>query len=193
MQFITEPSRELEIVAEADVLVAGGGPGGLPAAIAAARHGAKTILIERYGFLGGLATAGLIVPLLGHTAASRIMPLHGDVTNRSKRPIVEGLLRETVDRMHALRGAPTWQESLEAWAIRFNPEAFKLVADEMVKEAGVQLLLHSLVTHPILSDGRIMGLVIESKSGRQAILGKVVIDATGDADVAFRAGAETTK
>jgi len=95
--------------------------------------------------------------------------------------------------MHALRGAPTWQESLEAWAIRFNPEAFKLVADEMVKEAGVQLLLHSLVTHPILSDGRIMGLVIESKSGRQAILGKVVIDATGDADVAFRAGAETTK
>jgi hypothetical protein len=193
MKTVHEPSRELPVVAEADVLVAGGGPGGLPAAIAAARQGAKTILIERYGFLGGLATASLVVPILGHTAASKIMPLYGDIANRSKMPIVEGLLREIVERMHALRGAPTWQEALEWWGIRFNAEAFKRVADEMVKEAGVQLFLHSLVTEPILTDGRITGLVIESKSGRQAILGKVVIDATGDADVAFRAGASTTK
>lgn len=194
MAFITERSRrDLEIVAEADVIVAGGGPGGLPAAVAAARNGAKTILIERYGFLGGNATAGLVVPILGHTAASRIMPLYGDISNRSNIPIAEGLLKETVERMHKLRGAPSWQEALNFWGIKFNAEAFKRVADEMVIESGVKLFLHSLVADTIVDNDRIIGLIIESKSGRQAIMGKVVIDATGDADVAFHAGASTTK
>jgi 2-polyprenyl-6-methoxyphenol hydroxylase-like FAD-dependent oxidoreductase len=193
MKNIYEPAREVPVVAEADVVVAGGGPGGLPAAIAAARHGAKTILIERYGFLGGLATAALVVPILGHTASGRIMPLHGDIADRSRVPIVEGLLRETVERMHALRGAPSWQEALQWWGIRFNAEAFKRVADEMVQEVGVRLFLHTLVTDAIVENGRIVGLIIENKSGRQAILGEIVIDATGDADVAFRAGAVTTK
>ena len=179
MRTITEPKREIPIVAEADVVVCGGGPGGLPAAIAAARHGANVLLIERYGFLGGLATAGLVAPMLGHTAS------------RSNRPIVEGLLRETVERMHALGGAPSWQEACQEWGIRFNAEAFKYVADEMVQEAGVNLLLHTLVTGAIVEDGRITALITESKSGRQAVVGRVVIDATGDADVAFRAGAPT--
>ncbi len=178
-QRITEPARELPVVEEADVVVAGGGPGGLPAAIAAARHGARVVLIERYGFLGGLATAGLVAPILGHTAS------------RSTTPIVEGLLREVTERMHALGGAPTWEEACQEWGIRFDAEAFKYVADEMVQETGVNLLLHALVTDAILEDGRIRGVIVESKSGRQAVLGKVVIDATGDADVAFRAGAPT--
>ncbi|RKY63926.1 MAG: FAD-dependent oxidoreductase, partial [Candidatus Latescibacterota bacterium] len=90
MRTITEPPREIPVVAEADVVVCGGGPGGFPAAIAAARHGAKTILIERYGFMGGLATAGLVAPILGHTA------------HESNTPIVEGILREVTERMHAL-------------------------------------------------------------------------------------------
>ena len=179
MHTIIEPGREIPVVIEADIVVCGGGPGGLPAAVAAARHGANVLLIERYGFLGGLATAGLIAPLLGHAAS------------RGNRPIVEGLLRETVERMHALGGAPSWQEACQEWGIRFNAEAFKRVADEMVQEAGVNLLLHTLVTDAIVEDDRITALVIESKSGRQAVVGKVVIDATGDAEVAFRAGAPT--
>jgi len=179
MRTITEPKREMPIIAEADVVVCGGGPGGLPAAIAAARHGAKVLLIERYGFLGGLATAGLVAPMLGHTAS------------RSITPIVEGLLRETVERMHNLGGAPSWQEACQEWGIRFNAEAFKYVADQMVQEAGVDLLLHTFVTDAIVEEGRITGLIIESKSGRQAVVGQVVIDATGDGDVAFRAGVPT--
>jgi hypothetical protein len=143
MHAITEPGREIPVVIEADIVVCGGGPGGLPAAVAAARHGANVLLIERYGFLGGLATAGLIAPLLGHAAS------------RSNRPIVEGLLRETVERMHALGGAPSWQEACQEWGIRFNAEAFKRVADEMVQEAGVNLLLHTLVTDAIVEDDRI--------------------------------------
>lgn len=179
MKTITESTRSLPVVAETDVIVAGGGPGGLPAAIAAARHGAQVVLIERYGFLGGLATAGLVAPILGHTAS------------RSSTPIVEGLLRETTERMHKLGGAPSWPEACQEWGIRFDAEAFKRVADQMVQEAGVHLLLHTFVADVLVEEGRIAGVLIESKSGRQAMVGKVVIDATGDADVAFRAGAPT--
>jgi len=178
---ITEPAREIPVIAEADVIVAGGGPGGLPAAIAAARHGAHVVLIERYGFLGGLATAGLVAPILGHTAS------------RSTTPIVEGHLKEITERMHALGGAPSWEEACQEWGIRFNAEAFKRVADEMVQEAGVNLLLHTLVTNAIVRDDQITALIVENKSGRQAVVGKVIIDATGDADVAFRAGAPTKR
>jgi hypothetical protein len=176
---ITEPQREIPIIEEADVVVCGGGPGGLPAAIAAARHGMKVLLIERYGFLGGLATAGLVAPILGHTAS------------RGTLPIVEGLLREIVERMHTIGSAPSWSEACSEWGVRFDAEAFKYVADEMAQEAGVNLLLHTLVTDAIVVDGVIQGLVIESKSGRQAVAGKLVVDATGDADVSFRAGAPT--
>jgi ribulose 1,5-bisphosphate synthetase/thiazole synthase len=179
MKTLTEPQREIPIVADVDVVVAGGGPGGFPAAVAAAREGAKVLLIEKYGFLGGLATAGLVAPMLGHTAS------------RSHTPIVEGLLKEMTERMHAIGGAPTWEEALQEWGIRFDAEAFKVVADQMVKEAGVDLLLHTAVTDAVVEDGRIKALIIESKSGRQAVTADVVIDATGDADVAFRAGAPT--
>ncbi|MGC9467945.1 MAG: FAD-dependent oxidoreductase [Anaerolineae bacterium] len=181
MKTMTDVQRELPVVAEADVVVAGAGPGGLPAAVSAARNGAKVVLIERYGFMGGLATAGLVAPILGHTASE------------SHRPIVEGLLKEMTERMHALGGAPTWEAACQEWGIRFNAEALKVVADRMVKEAGVELLLHTLVTDTIVEEGEIEALIIESKSGRQAVAGKVFIDATGDADVAFRAGAPTTQ
>jgi hypothetical protein len=176
----TEPARQIPVVAEADVVVCGGGPGGFSAAIAAARHGAKTVLIERYGFLGGLASAGLISPLLAHTAA------------QSHTPIVEGLLREITERMHAIGGAATWQDALQDWGVRFDAEALKIVLDEMCLEAGVQLLLHSWLADVVMTDGTIAAAIVENKSGRQAVTGKLFVDATGDADVAYRAGAKTT-
>ena len=180
MQAISEATRRVPVVAEADVVVCGGGPGGFAAAIAAARHGAKTVLIERYGFMGGLATAGLVARILGHTASS------------SHRPIVEGILRELIERMHAINGCPTWEEVLQDWGIRFDAEALKIVLDEMVTEAGVELLLHSYVADTVVDDGVIRAVLVENKSGRQAVAGRVFIDGTGDADVAVRAGAPTT-
>ncbi len=177
MPTITEPSRDLPLYADVDVVVCGGGPGGLPAAIAAVRHGARTLLIERYGYLGGLATAGLVAPILGHHA------------HKSAKPIVEGLLKELTERMHALGGAPTWEEALEKWGINFDAEALKWAADMMVQEAGVKVLLHTLVTNVIMQGDRIAAVIVENKSGRQAVKARIVVDATGDADVAFRAGA----
>ena len=180
MRTITEALRETPVVAEADVVVCGGGPGGFPAAIAAARHGARTVLIERYGFLGGLATAGLVAPVLAHTASA------------SSTPIVEGILREITERMHAIGGAPTWQNTLSLWGIPFDAEALKIVLDEMCQEVGVNLMLHTLITDVVTAGDGIAAVLVETKSGRQAIAGQVFIDATGDADVAYRAGAPTT-
>ncbi len=181
MRTVTEPAREVPVVIEADVVVCGGGPGGFPAAIAAARHGARTVLVERYGFMGGLATAGLVAPILAHTASE------------SHTPIVEGILKEITERMHALGCAPSWEEALGEWGVRFDSEALKLVIDEMCQEAGVQLMLHSTVTAVVMAGERIAAAIVESKSGRQAVAGKVFVDATGDADVAARAGAPTTQ
>ena len=186
MRTIHEAPREIPVVAEADVVVCGGGPGGFPAAIAAARHGAKTLLIERYGFLGGLATAGLVSPVLGHTAS-------GVGSNASNTPIVEGILREITERMHALDGAPEWAATLTRWGIEFDAEALKIVLDELLQEAGVELLLHTVITDVVMDGDRILAVVVENKSGRQAVAGKLFIDATGDADIAARAGAPTTK
>ena len=179
IQEIRETARRVPVVADADVVVAGGGPGGLPAAIAAARHGARVVLIERFGYLGGLATAGLVAPILGHTASN------------SRKPIVEGILKELTERMHDLGGAPSWHDACEEWGIRFDAETFKYVADVLTADAGLCLYLHSLVTDVIVEDRRIVAFVMENKSGRQAVTGKVFVDATGDADAAFRAGVRT--
>ena len=180
MRTVHEPAREIPVIAEAEVVVCGGGPGGFSAAIAAARHGAKTVLIERYGFLGGLATAGLVAPILAHTASE------------SHTPIVEGLLREITERMHALGGAPSWEEALQHWGIPFDAEALKVVLDDLCQEAGVELLLHSYIADVQREGETIQAVMVENKSGRQAVTGKVFVDATGDADIAYRAGAPTT-
>jgi hypothetical protein len=183
MKAIVEKRRETEVVAEVDVVVAGGGPAGLAAATAAARNGAETILVERYGYLGGLATGGLVICLVE--------------TDRYDY----GICREVVDGLCDLKAAklnkasgetPRWVEGAsfsgeESW--NFDPQALKCVADKLVTESGADLLFHSYSVAPVVKGKKVQGIIVEGKSGRQTILGKVVVDTTGDADVAAASGA----
>jgi hypothetical protein len=180
MAAVAEAQRNIPIIADVDVCVIGGGPGGLPAAIAAARQGARTMLIEMQGFLGGMATSGQVGPILAITA------------NRSSEPTVAGLLVELCDRLAAIGQGKTYEECLKARCAPFGVEGLKIIADRMLHEAGVRTLLHAFFVDSVVEDGRTTHAIIESKSGRQAIRAKVFVDATGDADVAFRAGAECT-
>lgn len=180
MQTIVQPQKQIPVIADVDVCVIGGGPGGLPAAIASARQGANTMLVEMQGFLGGMATAGFVGPILGHTAS------------QSPTPVVEGILKDLATRMADIGQAVEWEDSLKASGVAFNAEGLKIVADRMVQEAGVRVLFHAFFVDSVVEAGRITHAIIESKSGRQAVAAKVFVDATGDADVAYRAGAECT-
>lgn len=173
-----EPARQVPVVDKVDVLVAGGGPAGLIAGIAAARNGARTLVVERYGFLGGMATNGLVGPVLG------ILPLY------TPGRIVGGIPWEMLVRMAGLGGAIL---GTEGPYISFDPEVMKYVADRMILEAGVRLRLHSFATAVVPGGDRVDGVILESKSGRQAVLAKVIVDATGDADLAAWAGAPVEK
>ncbi|HJN17507.1 MAG TPA: FAD-dependent oxidoreductase [Armatimonadota bacterium] len=170
--FITEPSREIPVRWEADVVVCGGGPAGTAAALAAARNGAKTILLERHGCLGGLATGGLVLAL----------PTFED----TDRPIIRGIGGEMRERMLETH------ECEYRWAnggSLFDPEAMKWVSIRMCKEAGVKILHHVWVAGAHVEDGAVSGVIVESKAGRLAVRGKLFIDATGDGDVFASAGA----
>ena len=179
---IIEKQREIKVVEEADVVVIGSGPGGLPAAISAAREGAKTILIERYGTLGGLATTCLMGPIFGYA------PVAASVN----KPILGGIAVELIRNLQNIGGAPDDNDIV--WAsVKFDPELFKHVADRMVTDAGIILYLHSWCVSAIVENNHIDAIVIESKSGRQAIRGKMFIDATGDGDIIAFSGASFTK
>ncbi len=167
---VAEPARMLPVVAEVDVVVSGGGPAGLGAAVGAARQGAKTLLIERNAFLGGAATAALM--------AVWNMPLEH----------MSGFAHELTSRLIARGGAVGGGP-----ATPFDPEQFKEVALEFVQENNIQLLLYSNVVAPIVNNGLVGGVVVENKGGRQAILAKEVIDCTGDADLAAAAGVPFVK
>ncbi len=158
--------------AEAEVVVVGGGPSGLCAAIAAAEEGADTLLIERYGFLGGMATAGLVNPFMTWLAGGQ--------------PVIEGIFARLRER---LKEADAW--SLDPEGARFDPETLKLVADEMVLDAGVRLRLHSMLAAVEAEGGHVHRLALVSKSGMEAARGRVFVDCTGDADLCAWAGAET--
>lgn len=181
--FIREPEREIIVLDQVDVLVAGAGVAGCAAAIAAARTGARTLLVERNGALGGVATMGLM---------ANIGNLFSD---QQGRPVIDGLAREVVQRL-VVRGAAS-----EHWAAREVPgcvidsEQLKVLLIEMLREAGVGVLTHVLATRPVLAEAStpeqrvVAGAYIETKVGRQAVLAKQVIDATGEADLASQAGA----
>ncbi|MGH3342804.1 MAG: FAD-dependent oxidoreductase [Carbonactinosporaceae bacterium] len=184
-------SREITVAEPVDVLVAGGGPAGIAAAVAAARRGARTALVERFGYLGGNLTAGLVGPCM--TSYS----LDGS------HQLVRGVFDEFVRRMEALGGAihPSKTRAGDAYSgfivyghdkvTPFEPEAAKTVAMEMCLEAGVRLLLHTFVVDVTSENGRIMGLVCASKSGLHVQPSTVVVDCTADADVSSRSGANT--
>jgi succinate dehydrogenase/fumarate reductase flavoprotein subunit len=199
-QPIIEPERELPIRRDCEVLVVGGGPAGIAAATAAARNGAHTVLLERYGGLGGLATGGLIILLL-------------TMDDGEGEQVIAGLCQELVDRLdqrnctvYPERGEwgsadPDLVERYSRWglvwgrnpavvrySVAFDPEEFRFVANDMVTAAGVELLLHAWGARAIMEDDRIAAVALESKSGREAIRARVVIDATGDGDIFASAG-----
>lgn len=178
MDYVVEPERRIPVLTSADVVVVGGGPAGLAAAIAAARNGATTALIERNNCFGGNATSGMVMALGGYTSW----------TEPHER-VVGGIPQELFSRMVDIGGA----RDSGGVILEYDPEAFKTVADEMVLDAGIVPFLNSLGVSPWMNGTDIRGVIIESKSGRHAIPAQVVVDATGDADIAARAGVPTEK
>lgn len=209
MKTITEPARKIKVWREADVVVVGGGPGGVASAISAARNSAKTVLIERYGHLGGMATGGLV----------NIIPNLSDISGKQH---IYGLTMELINQLDKRGGASYTRKkdrgSADKKAVAYyldanlgwfyvrkdhntgaqrvlysavvDPEILKDELNDMVLGAGAELLLHSWGTQVIMERNSVKGIFFESKSGRQAILGKVIIDATGDGDMFVAAGAE---
>jgi hypothetical protein len=199
---VDEPRVPLPVAATADLVVVGGGPAGIAAAVAGARNGLKVVLLERYPYLGGLASGGMVLVL-------------DDMCN-GPEVSVRGLCAEMIERLER-RGLavtppeqdrcsdPTLWRKWSRWGVfdfhshvkpqpicyatAFDPDGYKTVANEMVGEAGVEVRLHSWFSRAIVEEGRIRGVICDSKEGRHAVLGEAVIDATGDLDVAASAGA----
>ena len=176
MEKIFEPAREIDVVEKTDVLVVGGGPSGIAAAIAAARQGARTMLVESYGSFGGTIT---------HAGVEAVAWFRHENTIEAG-----GILKEIEDTAAAMGASHPECQSLSQ---ALDTELFKYVADRMILKAGVTPLLHCSAVSALVEDGKICGIITESKSGRQAILAERVIDCTGDADIAAMAGAPYSK
>jgi hypothetical protein len=188
--FITEPQRQTPIVADVDIAIIGGGTAGIMAAVAAARTGAKTLVVERHAHLGGYFACQP-----GGAFGQSFQDMNGNL-------VIKGLPWEFMERLIAAGGAVGPREIEpppgNEWHIgQSRPvvhyEAVKTLAFEMMEEEGVQLLLHTLTVGAIVEERAVRGVIVENKSGRQAILAKVVVDSSGDADVAAYAGAPFEK
>lgn len=164
MSHIFEARKKIPVYSSADVVVIGGGPAGVCVAISASRNGAKTLLIERYGFLGGLSTGGLVITLYG-----------GSYDGKS---IVGGLYQEIITKLRARKEADAAEEPT------ISPEGLKFILDEYKDKENIELYLHSLAVNAIVDDKteQLKYIVLEGKGGRLAVEGKVFVDATGDAD-----------
>lgn len=174
--FILEPARHVPVIRRTDVLVVGSGPGGLAAALAAARAGVEVTMVERFGCYGGNIT---------------VVGVEGLAWYRHEQTVeANGIGREFEERAKAMGAAVPESQSL---SYELDSEGFKLVADRLVEESGVHGMMHRTFVAPVMDGDRIAGIIVESKAGREAILAKVVIDATGDADVAVRCGAPASK
>ena len=199
---VTSEDLRATSVRRSDVVVVGGGPAGVSAAVAAARSGASVTLLERYAALGGLAAGGMVLVL-------------DDMINGDEISVT-GIVSEYVERLEKIglgvappvedrRGSKDMWNKWGRWgtfdfhsvakpnpicyAVAFDPDGWKRVSNDLVRDAGVNLRLHSWFSQPVVDDGRMKGVVCETKSGPQAVLGEIVIDTTGDIDVAARAGA----
>lgn len=177
--WIEEPARQTPVRYKYDVVVAGGGSAGLCAAIAAARTGADTMLIERHAFCGGNAT--LFLPLLSFL-------------DQQGNEVIKGIAKEVIDRVIELGGClGHGRDPLHISYTPVDPEIFKRVVIEKLEEAGVHVLLHTLIVGAQAENGRVSHMLTENKSGRAAIAGDWFIDATGDGDLAYFAGAPWEK
>ncbi|HSB99449.1 MAG TPA: FAD-dependent oxidoreductase [Burkholderiaceae bacterium] len=178
---VDEPARPVPLLAECDVLVVGGGPAGIAAAVCAARHGARTLLVERYGFLGGMGTAGGVTNFAG---------LYGRRDGQTVQ-LVHGVVDELLERIDALGGLNAPQDGLQG-RIRvrsYDVPAYKCAADQLLLAAGVRLLFHAWLAGAMCdAQGRLTAAVVETKSGRGAIRAGWFVDASGDADLAHHAG-----
>ncbi len=165
MQTIIQERRETPVLGQYDVIVVGGGPAGVGAALASGRLGKRTLLVEQYGFLGGMWTAGLVIPIW-------------DWENKG------GIIKELIDDINA-----AGKNSSSGPLYTFDIEAMKLLLDRKMREAGVDVLLHTLFADTVMEGSSVCGILVENKSGRGAYLAPIIIDCTGDGDVAARAGA----
>lgn len=170
----SEPQKQIPVVAQVDVLVLGAGPAGMGAAVWAARSGASTMLVEQTGDAGGISTVGLMSHWTGRTTGG----FYEEILERSAD------LSDSFKVDYGFNGSPRQI---------INPERLKTVFLQMLKDAGVRLRLYTFASDVIMKENVLCGVILESKSGREAVMAKVVIDCTGDGDIAAKAGAEYTK
>ncbi len=180
-QFVVEPKRKTKVIGAYDVVVLGGGPAGIAAAAAAGRLGRTVLLVERYGFLGGMGTAAGVTNFCGLHAN-----VHGEI-----RQVVHGVADELLARIARLGGLNAPHLVLgKTMAQAYDTAAYKCAADELLLARGVAILFHALATGVAMdTPERIGALLIETKSGRAAVRGRVFIDCSGDGDLAAFAGA----
>jgi hypothetical protein len=176
MPTIALPAEEIPVIADLDVLVVGGGPAGITAALAAARHGARTMIIEQFNCLGGVATAA------GHGHIC-LYSSWGNPQWGTDEQVVAGLAEEIAQRVTAAGWGVYDRRNCD-----FEVEGMKIVLEQMAAEAGVRIRYHTFFSRTLVEAGRVVGVVVQSKSGRQAVLARRIVDATGDGDVAASAG-----
>ena len=184
-----EQAKEINVYGSYDVIVIGGGCAGFPAAIAAARNGAKTLVVERFPFFGGTATASLMANIVGFR--NQVEPNYLQTT----KGIGEELILKLMEAGGAEKSLNTYESERRSdtkgdlsYNFAFDTELFKYTVLKMVLEAGAEILFHTYFSDVIMEDKTVKGVICETKSGRQAIYGRMVIDASGDGDVALKAG-----